>query len=367
MPTNKNAQLRYRILDRCFSDFHRTYSIEDLLDTVNESLMDLYGSQVSIRQIREDIKYMRDRVTYNAPIETYPFDGRKSYYRYSDPSFSIFNNELTAEEIKSLRSTIDILSRFRGVPSNAWLEDVISNLEFRFGVKPNTENIVSFDHNDLLKGTEFLGELIESALNHQPLNFLYRTFAGNERTAILNPYHIKQFNNRWFLIGLQEGSHGNLRNSESHQACLNGRVVKKEGKANYITNKALDRIVKFSRANVPFIPNTDIDFNEYFKDIVGVTLPEDHPVAEEVLLKFDEARFPYVVNKPIHPSQEIEDEEQHIIKLMVRPNKELEARIFSFGNQVEVLKPEWLRRQFAEKIESLLKKYSIVQKDCNIE
>lgn len=231
MPTNKNAQLRYRILDRCFSDFHRTYSIEDLLGTVNESLMDLYGSQVSIRQIREDIKYMRDRVTYNAPIETYPFDGRKSYYRYSDPSFSIFNNELTAEEIKSLRSTIDILSRFRGVPSNAWLEDVISNLEFRFGVKPNTENIVSFDHNDLLKGTEFLGELIESALNHQPLNLLYRTFAGNESTAILHPYHIKQFNNRWFLIGLQEGSHGN-----------------------YITNKALDRIVKFSRANVRLFP-----------------------------------------------------------------------------------------------------------------
>ena len=157
-------------------------------------------------------------------------------------------------------------------------------------------------------------------------------------------YHIKQFNNRWFLIGLQEGSHGN-----------------------YITNKALDRIVKFSRANVPFIPNTDIDFNEYFKDIVGVTLPEAHPVAEEVLLKFDEARFPYVVNKPIHPSQEIEDEEQRIIKLTVRPNKELEARIFSYGNQVEVLKPEWLRRQIAEKIENLLKKYSMVQKDCNIE
>lgn len=54
MPTNKNAQLRYRILDRCFSDFHRTYSIEDLMDTVNESLMDLYGSQVSIRQMSAD-------------------------------------------------------------------------------------------------------------------------------------------------------------------------------------------------------------------------------------------------------------------------------------------------------------------------
>lgn len=102
MPTNKNAQLRYRILDRCFSDFHRTYSIEDLLDTVNESLMDLYGSQVSIRQIREDIKYMRDRVTYNAPIETYPFDGRKSYYRYSNPSFSEWLRRQIAEKIENL-------------------------------------------------------------------------------------------------------------------------------------------------------------------------------------------------------------------------------------------------------------------------
>ena len=242
----------------------------------------------------------------------------------------------------SLRSTIDLLSRFRGVPSNAWLEDVISNLEIRFGVKPNTENIVSFDSNDLLKGTELLGELIGSAINHQPLNVVYRTFAGNERTTIIHPYHIKQFNNRWFLIGLQENSHGN-----------------------YITNKALDRIVKFSRANVPFIPNTDIDFNNYFKDIVGVTLPEDHPIPEEVLLKFDEARFPYVVNKPIHPSQETADEQGHIIRLRVRPNKELEARIFSYGNQVEVLKPEWLRRQIKEKIQEILKKYSSVQEDCN--
>ena len=145
-------------------------------------------------------------------------------------------------------------------------------------------------------------------------------------------------------LRLQEGSHGN-----------------------YITNKALDRIVKFSRANVPFIPNTDIDFNEYFKDVVGVTLPEDHPIPEEVLLRFEESRFPYVVNKPIHPSQETANEQEHIIRLTVRPNKELEARIFSYGNQVEVLKPEWLRRQIAEKLQGILKKYFSVQEDCNIE
>lgn len=49
MPTNKNALLRYQILDRCFSDFHKKYEIDDLLEKVNETLYDLYGTEVSIR------------------------------------------------------------------------------------------------------------------------------------------------------------------------------------------------------------------------------------------------------------------------------------------------------------------------------
>jgi hypothetical protein len=43
MPTNKNALLRYQILDRCFSNRHRKYTIEDLVDAVNEALYDMYG------------------------------------------------------------------------------------------------------------------------------------------------------------------------------------------------------------------------------------------------------------------------------------------------------------------------------------
>lgn len=340
MPTNKNAQLRYKILDRCFSDFHYKYTIEDLVDKVNESLGDVCGAQVSVRQIREDIKHMRDRMTYNAPIRAYHYVGKKCYYRYADSDFSIFNNDLSVEEVASLRTTIDILSRFRGIPNNAWLEEVISNLEYRFGMKPNSENIISFERNDLLKGNEFLGELIDAALNHQPLNILYRTFSGKEWTSVIHPYHLKQFNNRWFLIGLQEGSHGN-----------------------YITNKALDRIVRFSKADVPFIPNKDIDFDDYFKDVIGVTLPENHPEPEEVLLKFDAGRFPYIINKPIHPSQVIVDETKHVVRLFIRPNKEFEACVFSYGNQVEVLKPAWLRSQILEKLEEAVRKYHSMEND----
>ena len=63
MPINKNALLRYQILDRCFSDRHRRYEIEDLVDKVNDALLDMYGKTVSLRQIRADTTYMRDRVS----------------------------------------------------------------------------------------------------------------------------------------------------------------------------------------------------------------------------------------------------------------------------------------------------------------
>ena len=339
MPTNKNAQLRYQILDRCFSNRHRRYTIDDLVDAVNDALYDLYGTEVGVRQIRDDIKYMRDRVAYDAPIEAVPFDGKKCYYHYSDPSFSIFNNELTVEEITKLSSTIDMLGRYRG-GANRWLEEVISSLEYRFGIKANREHIVSFEQNDRLRGLEFLSELIDSAINHQPLNLQYRTYNGREINVVIHPYHVKQYNNRWFLFGLEQTPNGDR-----------------------IANRPLDRIVKFSLSDVPFIPNTTIDFSTRFNDVVGVTIPEDNVPIETIVLKFDSERFPYVVSKPIHHTQKVLDEKECTLQIEVRPNKELESVIFSYFPHVEVLEPAFLREQFKEKIVNNLNKYLAVQKD----
>lgn len=340
MPTNKNAQLRYRILDECFKDQLHQYEIDDLLDKVNEKLWDINGTSVSLRQIRDDIKYMRDRVTFDAPIKAYPFDGKRCYYRYEDPEFSIFKNELSEEERIKLSSTIDMLGKYRG-PNFAWLEEVISSLEYRFGVKPNADNIVSFDQNEQLKGIEHLSDIIDAIANHQPLKLTYRTYSGNEIKTIIHPYHMKQYNSRWFLFGLEESKYGKQ-----------------------ITNRALDRIIKFTPTDIPFIENEDTDFKIYFDDVIGVTTPKDHPNKESVVLQFDEKRFPYVVSKPIHHSQRIVDEKEYTIEIMVRPNKELEAEILSYGPQCEVLGPQWLREEISKKIGELQKKYLSTQNDC---
>lgn len=343
MSTNKNAQLRYQILDRCFSNFQRYYEIGDLLDEVNERLCDLYGSDAMIkeRQLREDIRFMRERHGFDAPIKAYDYNGKRCYYRYEDEDFSIFKNELSPEELTNLRSTLEMLGRYRGIPNYAWLEEVVSNLEYRFGVRSNTENVVSFEQNEKLKGLEFLSDIIDATVNHQPLEIRYVTFKGKEILSVVHPYHVKQFNNRWFLFGMEESENGV-----------------------YISNKALDRIQKIFSCDKEFIKNTFIDFSTFFDDIVGVTHPKEKIIKETVILQFDADRFPYVLNKPIHHSQKVLNEKEYKVSIEVRPNKELEALIFSYGPQVEVLSPEWFRTQIYKKIEENLKKYSSMQKDC---
>ena len=68
---------------------------------------------------------------WSIPLERIK-DGKKVYYRYKYKDFTINNKELTADEISQLKTTIMTISRYRGLPSTEWLEDVISNLEYRF-------------------------------------------------------------------------------------------------------------------------------------------------------------------------------------------------------------------------------------------
>lgn len=347
MPTNKHAQLRYKTLDRCFSDFSRYYTIDDLLDEVNEDLDYMYGCKIALRQLRQDISDMQGSKLFCAPIENHKIlvDGKPLYYyRYSDPGFSIFKTELKDEELKTLRSAIEMLSKYRGGPANAWLEEVIAKLEYRFGIVGNSESVVAFEQNSMLKGLEFLSDIIDAAIGHKPLIVIYRTHRGYEKNGIIHPYHVKQYNNRWFLFGLLEET---------------GRIV----------NRALDRIVKIMPTDIQFKPNESYDFNHYFDQVIGVSVPYEEEGMQPVtiLLKFSPDRLPYVLSKPLHRTQETVDSENGIVSIRVIPTREFEQQVLSYGPDVEVLSPTDLRNQFREKIKENLKKYLPVQKECTPE
>lgn len=341
MPVNRNASYRYQVLDRCFSDFRHKYDVEELLEAVNERLYDVRGhkSEIGKRQLRDDIKAIRNMLPIDVTLETIPFDGKKCYYRYSDSSSSIYNNELSVEEVQNLRATIEMLNKYRGLPSNVWLEEVISNLELRFGVKSNRENLISFGQNDQLQGLEHLSELIEATVSHRPLLITYKTYKGEESKQTVHPYYMRPYNNRWFLFGLNE-------------------------ELDRISNYALDRIQLIEESTVRFVPNTSIDFAVYFNDIIGVSVPQEETdrIIEDIVLRFSEKRMPYVVSKPIHHSQEQVNDTD--IVLHVCPTRELMQQIFSYGPDVEVLSPAWYRAEIIRKYAEMFKKYFPMQKVC---
>lgn len=333
MPVNKNALERYHILDQCFANKYKKFGIDELMDFVRDRL----GYNISLRQIREDIANLR-LGPYYAPIVATRYDGRKCYYHYTDPDYSIFKNELSSEELTNLRSTIEMLGRYRGIPANAWLEEVISNLEYRFGVKANSENLISFEQNEMLKGLEHLSGLIDATTNHLALELIYQSYGRDRHRFIVYPYYIKQYNGRWFLFGLNDGK----KRIESY---------------------ALDRIEEYCISEKPFVKNEMIDFSTYFDDVIGVSVPYHNVPTEEIVLRFSPKRFPYVLSKPIHHTQK-EVDEPYSISIKVKPNRELTQQIFSFIPDVEVLSPKWFREEICDKIKGNLKKYISVQNEC---
>ena len=337
MPRNRYQEVRVRVLDKCFQKQGGNYTIEDLVDACNDILVNRYGVGVSKRSIYNDIKYMREG--FNAPIVSKPWDHTKRFYAYSDKKFSIYNNELDPNEFEKLETGLQLLSHFRGLPQFEWMAGLLAGLEDKFSIRGNDKCIIGLEQNIDYVAIEYLSELMDAIINKQVLQIHYRTFDGVEYNWTLHPYYIKQYNSRWFLFG---------RNNDEPER---------------IYNVPLDRIVSCKRTKIKYIENDLVDFDEYFDDIIGVTV---NPNQKEfsVLLKFDKARFPYVISKPLHGSMRIKDKENGIVELQLKPNKELEALIFSFGNQVEVLEPKWLRHQIAEKIKDLSNRYSDVQVAC---
>lgn len=348
MPINKHALIRYRTLDKCFSNFARRYYIEDLIQACNDALYQHTGKDkyadplnpgISRRQILVDIDFMESDAGWGALIDRVK-DGRRVYYRYEDPKYTINNQPITDEEMAKLRETMLMLSRFKGLPQFEWMESLLTNLEDKFHLRGASESVISMDGNVYATGIEHLSALFHAIINKTPLLIDYETFDETRYHWEIHPYHIKQYNNRWFLIGLNNDEYRN------------------------ITTMALDRIVSYRQATTQYIENSIIeDFDDYYEDIVGVSFPPDRKI-EKVLLRFSSGRFPYIVSKPIHGSQKIVSTQDGLIALDIIPNRELESIILSFGDDVEVVEPESLRNAIAQKIRNLLSKYGSMHNGC---
>ena len=336
MATNKHATIRYHALDQCFSNIGRRFYIEDLIEACNDAIYEYtgYSEGIKRRQVYDDIQFMESDQGWAIPLERIK-DGRRTYYRYYERTFSIKKQPINETETRQLKETLSILTRFKGLPQFEWMEELLIRMESSFKLKGNQRSCVSFEQNIYLKGLEYISDLFNAIHYKKVIKIKYQSFNQQKPIVIvLHPYFLKQYNSRWFLFGFN--------------------IDQKT-----ISNLALDRIIEIHETDKTYIENEEIDFEEYFEDVIGVTVKEKL-VPVPIILQISRKLWPYIETKPIHGSQKVKSQtnDHIIIELKLQLNYELAALIFSLGEEVKVLSPEELVITIRNKGEALLKNYS---------
>lgn len=307
-------------MDRLLSDHHHYYDIHDLTEKVNDMLYEDGFPEVTQRCIEKDLVYLTER-PFSAPIKRFKWND-KNCVAYKDSSFSIFKQEMSREERNLLREVLNTIGQFEGLDHFEWLD------KFKLGLgNSRHKQVISFSHNPYLQNSTLLGTLFDMISNEVVIRLSYHTFTdANIRSIVFHPYLLKQYNDRWYLLGA----------ADSDMAIL---------------NFALDRIDDAEPLPERKYIECPDDLSERFEDIVGVTLYSDRKV-EHILCWVSDYSKGYIDTKPIHGSytpikgdkeQQLRNEYPQLqggmfFTLDCINNFELIRELSSFGKELLVLR-----------------------------
>ena len=298
--------------------------------TLNELLVDPTLDNISKRSLLENLKEFEEE--YGAEFEHNLYRGRERLWRYKDTNFSILKQ--TTDDIEIIRKSIEKLILFKGDPRYDLLRFYLMGLEK--GVTENGMSFMSFDNNSEVVGLEHIETILDAIINRYPLKILYRSFEGKEFESNIHPYHLRQYNRRWTLFAYSEDK------------CD-------------VYNYPLDRIVSLDHLSKDYIP-TNIDFDEYFDDIVGITNYKNRNV-EKIVLKVNKRSIDYIRTKPLHWSQtelkEMETDQSVFIQLRVKVNTELKMLLYSYNDAITIMEPSWLHDEFMHTIKNMIDDYEV--------
>ena len=361
MPTNKNALIRYRIIDELLADSHRRYTRQDLFDIVSRRMLSLDNEFViSKRTIEKDLIALQERPFEMEIIEE--VGNGKRFVRYADQSQSLFTRPLSKDEMVLLREVLNTLGQFSGLDNFDWLDalqerlndpDSFGEISDSYPIEPH--GIISFSKNPYLNNRNGVMPvqnalyLLFSAISScTTVTVDYLKFGEEEpKTFIVFPYLLKQYNDRWYLIC-------SLLDADPE----------------FIMNLPLDRMAKVDMVpQITYRPCT-VDLEDRFSKIIGVTYRYDLKETK-IIFAISENKKPYIQTKPIHETQRefIEEEQREwrerypglakyrFFEIECIPNNELMECFFSYDKEIVVISPESIRKDIMSELQKQNKLY----------
>jgi len=326
MPKNKDALIRYRIINRCLLDY-KYVSMGYLMDVCYRT----FDHEVSRRTLEKDIHDMRSdtQLGYFAPIK---FDFYYGAYYYEDPDYSIDKLPLDHYDLEALSFASAVLDQYGSIGIFSTFSGAVQKIMNTMKIKRQLDKYpevrcVGMENFPVIRGQELLPVILEAILEHKVITLEHQRFDSDEiHHHVVHPYYLKEYHNRWYLVGYQP---------ENKRIQTYGIERIRTLKAN-----AFEKFI-----DIPFDPE------EYYRNSIGVFVSDEPPV--DIELKFTAKQGMYILTQPIHESQSLVKQTKKFITVSLHlvPEYEFISMITGWGADVEVLQPKWLR----EKIENILR------------
>lgn len=212
-------------------------------------------------------------------------------------------------------------------PVNQWLIRTASTSDVISRHKRLSDRIVL---ENTFGGEEHLDAITDAMYRNKCVNIVYHSYWMEPQNFTVEPYFIKFFRQRWYLIG-----HCHERNAL--------RVY------------SLDRMDSAIKSEKSFVMKDQNYPQIIYNDNFGIIHGDEKTISHDIILKFTIQQGRYIQTRPLHHTQEIisQDENHMIFNMHMKITLDLVQELLSYGSSLQVLGPECLINEIRKNIKEM--------------
>lgn len=241
---------------------------------------------------------------------------RATFNRWKDDIYLQFGIIIACQRAGGYKYFIQNPEAIEDNKVNKWMLDTIATGNLISTNKAISNRILV---SKIPSGNEYLRSILEALNKNVRIKITYQQFDKESHRFPIDPYCLKLFENRWYVLGKN-----------------NWGQIKIYG---------LDRIQEIKILDEHFEMPKDFDAEEFFAPYFGVAIGYDIKPTKIILRAYNVHRH-YMASLPLHESQTmLEDTGEYAdFELYVAPTYDLVMKLLSFGTMIEVLEPVSLRK-----------------------
>ena len=256
----------------------------------------------------------------------------RTFHQHKNAVEEMFGVEIKCNPSNGYKYYISTLDTLKNDSIRKWLLNsfTLSNM---ITAGHNMKERILFE--EIPSGTEYLQTVIEAMQKSKELIVDYQRFYGRRETFNIQPYAMKVYHQRWYVVG----------------------YIKELGG---IRNIALDRTLEMNLSDISFTLPHNFNAEKYYANSIGIYVNEELKPTKVKIRAYGK-QIEYLRSLPLHCSQKESASKygefcEFEYKLCLTP--ELSTHILAMGENVEVLEPVELREEIKRRLEECLTKYT---------